>query len=80
MWLSSFWVLLLPLLAGGLLVFTQSGSKWALENTGRLLGLELEYENGTLAGELEIRRLAWTGDRVSVELGDTVLQLSPGCL
>lgn len=80
MWLSSSWVLLLPLLAGGLLVFTEIGSRWALENTGRILGLEVEYENGTLAGELEIRRLAWTGDSVSVELGDTVLQLSPGCL
>jgi autotransporter translocation and assembly factor TamB len=80
MWLSSLWVLLLPLLAGGLLVFTEIGSRWALENTGRILGLEVEYENGTLAGELEIRRLAWNGDSVSVELGDTVLQLSPGCL
>jgi translocation and assembly module TamB len=79
-WLSSLWILLLPILVGVLLVFTQSGSRWALETTGRILDLELEYQGGTLAGELEIRRLAWAGDDVSIELMGLALQLSPGCL
>jgi translocation and assembly module TamB len=80
LWLSPLWLLLLPLLAAVLLPFTDTGSRWALEHAGRFLELELEYQAGTLAGELEVRRLAWTGDSVSIELSGVVLELSPRCL
>ena len=80
LWLSPLWLLLLPLLAAVLLPFTDTGSRWALEHAGRFLELELEYQAGTLAGELEVRRIAWTGDSVSIELSGVVLELSPRCL
>jgi translocation and assembly module TamB len=79
-WLSPFWLLLLPLLACVLILFTESGSRWALERAGPLLDLELEHQEGTLAGALKIERLAWAGESVSIELSGVALQLSPGCL
>ena len=73
-------LLLLPLVAAVLLSFTGWGSKLVLSSAGRLLPLDIEYRAGTLAGELELERLAWSSDSLQLELTGLVLELAPGCL
>ncbi|MEE4146581.1 MAG: translocation/assembly module TamB domain-containing protein [Halieaceae bacterium] len=73
-------LVLLPLLGVALLPFTGWGSKLVLSGAGRLLPLEIEYRAGTLAGELELARLAWVGESLQLELTGLVLELAPGCL
>jgi len=73
-------LLLLPLLAVVLLPFTGWGSKLVLSHAARLLPLDIEYRAGTLAGELELERLAWSSDTLRLELTGLVLELVPGCL
>ena len=74
------WLLLLPLIAALFIPLTETGSRLVLDNAGGLLGLEVEYGGGTLAGELEVRRLAWRNDGLALELSGVVLELSPACL
>ncbi len=73
-------LLLLPLVAVLLMPFTGWGSKLVLSSAGRMLPLDIEYGAGTLAGELELRRLAWASDTLQLELEGLVLELEPGCL
>lgn len=80
MWLSPVWLLLVLLAGCVLLPFTESGSRWALATAARVLALDLEYQSGTLAGELNIRRFGWTDEGLSIEVQGIALQLSPGCL
>tara|TARA_R110001592_G_scaffold337300_1_gene623788 strand:+ start:414162 stop:417851 length:3690 start_codon:yes stop_codon:yes gene_type:complete len=79
-WFSPAWLLLLLFIACVLVPFTESGSRWVLENASRFPGLELEYQGGTLAGELKIRHLGWTGQGIDIALNGVNLQLSLGCL
>ncbi len=51
-----------------------------LDSASRLLPLEIEYGAGTLAGELQLNRLAWSSEDVQLELLGTVLELAPNCL
>ena len=73
-------LILLPLLAVVLMLFTQNGTRLILGNLGGLLPLEIEYGSGTLAGELELTRIAWASDSLRVELQGMVVELKPGCL
>lgn len=73
-------LLLLPVLAAVFMAFTAWGSQLVLSTVGRLLPLDIEYRAGTLAGELEIERLAWGSDSLQLEVSGLVLELEPGCL
>ncbi len=68
---------LLVALALGLLLGTESGSRWAL---GRVPGLTLDDFQGRLAGTWQASRLSWVdgGNRVEVEA--PLLNWSPACL
>ena len=73
-------LILLPLLAVVLMLFTQNGTRLIVGNLGGLLPLEIEYGSGTLAGELELARVAWASDSLRVEMQGLVVELKPGCL
>ena len=73
-------LLLLPLVLVALMSFTGWGSRLVLSNAGHLLPLDIEYRAGTLAGVLELERLAWRSDTLQLELTGLVLELAPGCL
>ena len=73
-------LLLLPIVAVTLMPFTDWGSRLVLTNAGRMLPLDIEYGAGTLAGELQLRRLAWASDTLRLELEGLVMELEPGCL
>ncbi|RWU21022.1 hypothetical protein DM813_17555 [Pseudomonas alkylphenolica] len=70
-------LLLLVLLALGLVLGTQAGSRWAL---GLVPGLQLEQFQGRLAGQWQAERVLWEqgGDRL--ELVKPVFAWSPACL
>ncbi|QBF26170.1 translocation/assembly module TamB [Pseudomonas tructae] len=70
-------VLVLALLAVGLMLGTQAGSRWAL---GLVPGLQVDNFQGRLAGRWQAERVLWEqgGDRV--ELVAPVLAWSPACL
>ncbi|UVL31282.1 translocation/assembly module TamB domain-containing protein [Pseudomonas donghuensis] len=70
-------LLMLVVLGLGLVLGTQAGSRWALE---QMPGLQLDNFQGRLAGQWQAERLLWAqgGDRV--ELVAPVLAWSPACL
>ncbi|MEG0862397.1 MAG: translocation/assembly module TamB, partial [Pseudomonas sp.] len=70
-------LLLLLLLAVGLLLGTQAGSRWAL---GLVPGLQLENFQGRLAGQWQADRLLWEQGADRVELLAPVFAWSPHCL
>ena len=74
------WPVLILVIVAVFIPLTETGSKLVLDSVGRLPGLEIEYEGGTLAGELEVRRVAWAGDSITLELSGVMLELSPACL
>ena len=80
LWRLLAWGLLLPLFALLFMPLTERGSRLLLESAARVLPVELEYGGGHLAGELQLTRLAWGNARVTVEVQDIVLELSPTCL
>ncbi|WP_422421741.1 translocation/assembly module TamB domain-containing protein [Pseudomonas sp. GZD-222] len=70
-------LLLLVLLAVGLLLGTQAGSRWAL---GVVPGLQLENFQGRLAGQWQADRVLWEQGADRVELVAPVFAWSPHCL
>lgn len=70
-------LLLLVLLAVGLLLGTQAGSRWAL---GLVPGLQLENFQGRLAGQWQADRVLWEQGADRVELVAPVFAWSPHCL
>lgn len=70
-------LLLLVLLAVGLLLGTQAGSRWAL---GLVPGLQVERFEGRLAGQWQAERLFWQQGEDRVELVAPVFAWSPYCL
>ncbi|MCP5131038.1 MAG: translocation/assembly module TamB domain-containing protein [Pseudomonadales bacterium] len=79
-WQLLTWLVALPLLAVLSMPFTETGSRLLVDQASRFLPMEIEYGGGTLAGELRVEHLAWSGDSVRLELRGTVLQLVPNCL
>lgn len=80
LWRLLAWGLLLPLFALLFMPLTERGSRLLLESAERILPVELEYGGGHLAGELQLTRVAWGNARVTVEVQDILLELSPTCL
>ncbi|MGH8379373.1 translocation/assembly module TamB domain-containing protein [Pseudomonas sp.] len=70
-------LLLLVLLAVGLLLGTQAGSRWAL---GLVPGLQVETFQGRLAGQWQAERVLWEQGADRVELVAPVFAWSPYCL
>lgn len=75
-----FWPLLLGLSVLLLLPFTGGGTHWLLARVPAVAPLELEYAGGTLAGELQLRRLSWSDEDIRLDLRDAVLELDLRCL
>ncbi|WP_024646968.1 translocation/assembly module TamB domain-containing protein [Pseudomonas syringae] len=75
--LSLFALLLLVIVSAGLLLGTQSGSRWALT---RIPGLQLDNFQGRLGGQWSADRLIWQQgeDRVEVQTAD--FAWTPACL
>ncbi len=80
LWRLLAWLLFLPLLVALAIPFTQGGSRMVLDVANRWLPLEIDYRAGTLAGELELERLAWRDEDLSLELRGLRLAVSPACL
>lgn len=78
-WGLLLWLLAVPLVVLLVMPFTQGGSRVLLDSADRLLPLDIEYGGGTLAGQLNIQRLVWSGDGVRVELDDVLAELMPAC-
>ncbi|MCW2272234.1 translocation/assembly module TamB domain-containing protein [Pseudomonas sp. JUb96] len=70
-------LVLLAVLAVGLLLGTQAGSRWAL---GMVPGLQLEAFEGRLAGQWQADRVVWEQGADRVELVAPVFDWSPACL
>ena len=75
-----FWPLLLGLSVLLLLPFTGGGTHWLLARVPDFAPLEVEYAGGTLAGELQLRRLSWSDEDIRLDLHDAVLELDLRCL
>jgi translocation and assembly module TamB len=78
------WVLLFPLallmaivLAVGLLVGTEAGSRWVL---GKVPGLQVEAFSGRLGGRWQADGLVWEQDSRRVEVASPQMSWSPSCL
>ncbi|MCO6058807.1 translocation/assembly module TamB [Pseudomonas sp. MOB-449] len=59
------------------LLFTETGSRWAL---GHVPGLEVEDFSGTLGGRWRAARLSWQQDGTVLKLEAPLLAWSPTCL
>ena len=70
-------LVLLILLAVGLLLGTQAGSRWAL---GLVPGLEVSNFQGRLGGQWQADHLSWIQDATRVELQAPRLAWTPMCL
>ena len=70
-------LVLLIILAVGLILGTQAGSRWAL---GLIPGLEVEQFQGRLAGQWQAERLLWSHAGSRVQAQAPLLAWSPGCL
>ena len=70
-------LMLLITLALGVLLGTQSGSRWAL---GLVPGLELDNFSGHLGGQWQADRLIWQQGESRVEVDAPVFDWSPSCL
>lgn len=68
---------LLVVLALGVLVGTEGGSRWAL---GRVPGLDVADFQGRLAGQWQASRLTWVDGGSRVEVQAPLLNWSPACL
>ncbi|MFQ6574318.1 translocation/assembly module TamB domain-containing protein [Pseudomonas sp. UM16] len=75
--LAALALLLLLVLALGLLLGTQAGSRWAL---GLVPGLQLDGFQGRLAGRWQAERVRWEQGADRVELVAPVFDWSPHCL
>ncbi|WP_426116888.1 translocation/assembly module TamB domain-containing protein [Pseudomonas sp. DSP3-2-2] len=70
--------LLLLVVAGlWLLLGTQAGSRWALQ---QVPGLQVDHFNGTLGGRWSADRLVWQQAETKAELDAPVFAWSPSCL
>lgn len=83
--MKAFWrfiLLLLVVLPVSLAVapFTEPGSRVLLGWADRYSPLELSYDSGTIAGQLQLSRLALDTQGLSLELEGIVAELAPGCL
>ncbi len=70
-------LVLMVVLAIGLVLGTNGGSRWALSNVP---GLQLEQFTGRLAGRWQADRLVWEQSGRRVELASPQMDWSPGCL
>lgn len=59
------------------LLFTETGSRWAL---GQVPGLAVEAFKGTLGGRWSATRLSWQQDGITLDVESPLLEWSPGCL
>ena len=75
--ISLFAVVFMLVLAVGLVLGTQAGSRWAL---GLVPGLQVEGFQGRLAGLWQAERLVWQSGEDRVELTAPLLEWTPGCL
>jgi len=64
-------------LAVGLLVGTEAGSRWVL---GKFPGLQVEAFSGRLGGRWQADGLVWEQDRRRVEVASPQMSWSPSCL
>jgi translocation and assembly module TamB len=71
-------LLLLPLLLP-VALFTESGSRALLALVDRYSPLDLEYAGGSVMGTLEINRLAFETQSVSLEVSGINARLTPAC-
>ncbi|MFK0310784.1 translocation/assembly module TamB domain-containing protein [Pseudomonas sp. NPDC090233] len=68
---------LLVVLALGMLLGTEGGSRWVL---GRVPGLQVDDFQGRLAGSWQASRLSWMDGGNRVEVQSPLLNWSPACL
>ncbi|MCZ9637473.1 translocation/assembly module TamB [Pseudomonas sp. NC26] len=68
---------LLVMLAVGLLLGTEGGSRWAL---ARVPGLQVNDFQGRLAGRWQASQLSWSDGASRVQVQAPLLSWSPGCL
>lgn len=75
-----FWPLLAGLFILALLPLTGIGTRWLLNTVQDFTPLEVEYAGGTLAGELQLKRVSWADGGIRLELRDAVVELELRCL
>jgi translocation and assembly module TamB len=75
--LSVLALLLVVVLAIGLILGTDAGSRWVLS---KVPGLEVEQFSGRLGGRWQADRLVWEQDGRRVEIASPHLNWSPSCL
>ncbi len=84
-----FFVKVLPLLAGSLLLvmavlaaapFTEFGTRMLLRSIAGLLPVQVEYVGGSLAGKIELSKVYLDTDSVTMDLRDIEAQLQLSCL
>jgi translocation and assembly module TamB len=63
-----------------LVLFTEGGTRSAVQSAERLLPLRIEYRSGTLGGALHLNRLLYDTADLRIDLQRIVAELDPDCL